>query len=107
MFARIVRMRMKPNDASNLIRTLENEVLPLLRKQTGFRDELILVAPDRKEAVGISLWNRQEDAEAYSATTYADVKRILKNIAEGTPEVETFEVAHSSAHKVATGGGIA
>ena len=107
MFARIVRMQIKSNDAANFTRTLESEVLPILRKQSGFRDELILVAPDRKEAVGISLWNRREDAEVYNAASYRDVLNILKNVAEGSSQVETFEVAHSTIHKVASGGSTA
>ena len=105
MFARIVRMRIKSTDASELTQTLESDVLPLLRNQKGFRDELVFVAPDRKEAVGISIWDSQQDAEAYQKTGFTEVQRIIKTVAEGTPQVETFEVAHSTIQKITRGVG--
>ena len=105
MFARIVRMRIKSTDTSALTQTLESDVLPLLRNQKGFRDELVFVAPDRKEAVGISIWDSQQDAEAYQKTAFSEVQRIIKTVAEGTPKVETFEVAHSTLQRITRGAG--
>ena len=66
MFARHVSMRLKPNTLTEFTRTLENEVIPLLQKQRGFRDEIVLVVPGGTEAVGISLWDQKENADAYS-----------------------------------------
>ena len=37
MFARNVNLQLKPNTATQFTQTLEKEVLPLLRKQPGFR----------------------------------------------------------------------
>jgi hypothetical protein len=56
MFARTISMRLKPNGVAAFNRTLENEILPLLQKQKGFQDELVLVSSNGTEAVGISLW---------------------------------------------------
>ncbi len=36
MFARTVTVRLKNNMAAEFKKTLENEILPLLRKQRGF-----------------------------------------------------------------------
>ncbi|PYV22410.1 MAG: hypothetical protein DMG24_16880, partial [Acidobacteria bacterium] len=69
MFARSVSLRLKPNSVAEFTRTLENEIIPLLRKQKGFQDEITLVAPGGLEAIGISLWDQKENAEAYSRTT--------------------------------------
>ena len=55
MFARSVSMRLKPNSVAEFTRLIENEVLSLLRKQKGFKDEITLVAPGGAEAVAISL----------------------------------------------------
>ena len=52
MFARFVRMKLKTS-AAEFSRTLENDVIPLLRKQKGFRDELTFVAPGAKDAVAL------------------------------------------------------
>ena len=66
MFTRNVTMKLKPNTAPEFKGLVENEILPLLRKQQGFRDEFTFVAPERSEVLAISLWESKEDAEAYN-----------------------------------------
>jgi heme-degrading monooxygenase HmoA len=101
MFARSVTIRLKPNFVAEFNATFEKDILPLLQKQRGFRDEVSLVSSNGSEAVGISLWDRKEDAEAYSRTAYSEVQRFLGNVSEGTPQVQTYEVGSSTFHKVA------
>lgn len=101
MFARSVTMRIKANTFAEFNKALQKEVLPLLQKQKGFRDELTLVAPSGSEVVGISLWDQREDAEAYQRTTYPNVQRVLSKVIEGTPQVQTYEVSLSTLHKTA------
>ena len=54
MFARNVRMQLKPNSTMQFTQTLEKEVLPVLRKQEGFQDEVAFIVPNGTEAVAIS-----------------------------------------------------
>jgi hypothetical protein len=84
----------------SLLGPLRTEVIPLLRKQKGFQDEITLVAPGGLEAIGISLWDEKENAEAYSRTTYQDVQKALAKVVEGTPQVHTYEVSNSTFHKI-------
>ena len=102
MFARRVSMHLKPNSAPELTRRLEKEIIPLLRKQKGFQDEITFVTTGGKEAFGISLWDRTEDAEAYSRATYPEVAKLLASFVEGTPQVDTYEVSNSTFHKIPT-----
>jgi hypothetical protein len=99
MFARSVTMRLKTNSVPEFTRTFENDVLPLLRKQTGFRDEITLVH-DGVEAVGISLWDQKDQAETYNRTTYPEVLKSLAKVVEGTPKVQTYEVCNSTTHEI-------
>ncbi len=101
MFARNVSIHLKPNSVTEFTRTLDNEIIPLLRKQKGFQDEITLVAPGGLEAIGISLWDQKEDAEAYNRGTYSEVQKALAKVVEGTPRVETYEVSNSTFHKIA------
>jgi hypothetical protein len=101
MFARNVTLHLKTNTAPEFTRTLETDVLPLLRKQNGFKDEITFVAPDGAEAIAISLWDRKESAEAYGRDTYPAVLKSLAKVIEGTPEVLNYEVANSTCHKIA------
>jgi heme-degrading monooxygenase HmoA len=98
MYARNVTMHLKADKASEFTTKLEKDVLPLLRRQPGFKDEITFLATDRDEAVAISLWDRQESAEAYSRETYPAVLQKLQGLVEGTPRVQSFEVANSTFH---------
>jgi hypothetical protein len=101
MYTRNVSMKLKVNSAKEFTQTLENEVIPVLRKQKGFKDEITLIAPERNDAVGISFWDRKEDAEAYNRDQYQDVLKTLSKVLDGTPKVESFEVANSTSHHIA------
>ena len=101
MFARSVTVRLKSNSVSEFNNTMEKDILPLLQKQKGFRDEISLIASNGSEGVGISLWDRKEDAEAYNRSTYAEVQKLLARVSEGTPQVQTYEVGTSTIHKTA------
>ncbi len=101
MFARKVSMHLKSNSAPEFTQKLEKEIIPLLRKQKGFQDEITFVATGGTEAFGISLWDHKEDAETYNRGTYAEVTKLLARLVEGTPKVETYEVSNSTFHKIA------
>jgi hypothetical protein len=45
MFTRIVKLTLKPNAGQEFTNTLETTIIPVLRKQPGFRDEMLLVKP--------------------------------------------------------------
>ena len=101
MYARNVTLHLKANTAPEFTRTLETDVLPVLRKQSGFKDEITFLAADRAEAVAISLWDRKENADNYSRDTYPEVLKTLPKVVEGTRKVENYEVANSTFHKIA------
>jgi hypothetical protein len=101
MFARKVYMHLKPNSVGEFTQRLEKDVLPLLRKQKGFQDEITFVAQGGSEAFGISLWDKAENAEAYNRETYPEVTKFLATVVEGPPQVETYDVANSTFHKIA------
>jgi hypothetical protein len=101
MFARTVSIRLKPNTVAEFTQLFEKETLPLLRKQKGFQEEIMLVVPGGQEAVGISLWDHKENAEAYGRGSYAEVLKSMGKVVEGTPQVRTYEVSNSTFHKIA------
>jgi heme-degrading monooxygenase HmoA len=101
MFARSVTVRLKPNSVAEFNRTFEKDVLPVLQRQKGFQDAITLVASNGSEAVGVSVWNQQQDAEAYQRTGYTEVQERLSKVIEGTPRVQTYDVGTFTAHKIA------
>ena len=100
MYARQVSMDLKPNSRAELTQKLETEIIPLLRKQNGFKDEISFVDTAGKEVIAVSLWDSKDSAEAYNRGAYAEVTKLLSKLVDGTPRVKTFEVANSTFHKI-------
>ncbi|SRR6266852_3124541 len=100
MFARNVSIRLKPNTLPDFTQTFEQEVIPMLRKQAGFRDEIALAEDNATDVTAISLWESKEQAEAYNTSTYPTVLKTLDKFLDGQPKVRVSNVISSTAHKV-------
>lgn len=105
MFARCVTMHLKPKTAAQFKETVESQVVPILKRRQGFQDELVLVAPDGHEAIGISLWDTQQHAEAYAQQSYPEVQQILSNVVDATPILKAYDVSIATFRKKAARGG--
>ena len=101
MFSRNVTMHLKPRSVDEFTRTIEDEVLPVLRKQKGFKEEIALSNPNDPDAIAISLWENKVDAEAYNTNVYPEVLKSVARMVDGTPKVHTFETVTSTLHKIA------
>jgi hypothetical protein len=101
MFARHVSLRLKPNTLSEFTRIFDKEVVPMLRKQSGFRDEITFAIPGGLDVVAISLWDTREHGEAYNTAGYPEVLKILNKVLDGTPKVQVSDVISSTIHKPA------
>jgi hypothetical protein len=103
MYTRNVSLKLKayPFSASEFADILDRDIIPLLRKQKGFHEEISLIAAERNEAVAISFWDKKDSADAYHRKAYPQVLKVLSRVVEGTPRVETFEVANSTTHEIA------
>jgi len=102
MYARNVTLRLKSKLQPDFTHAVEHQVLPLLQKQEGFRDEITLCNPGSPEVVSISLWDHKRNADNYNARVYPEVLKIVAKMIEGTPRVHTFETVVSTFHNVST-----
>src|SRR5437879_13168371 len=88
MYARNVTLHLKADSASAFTRTLETDILPVLRKQNGFKDEITFVTENGKEALAISLWRRRKTPKAKGRTTNPTGRQSLAKFVDDTPPVE-------------------
>jgi len=96
MYARLVKGHMKPGKYESATRMLENEVIPLLKKQKGFRDEVTFFSNDIDESFAISFWDNKSDLEKYTRDVYPQVRDKMAGFFQDQPMARNFEVANST-----------
>jgi hypothetical protein len=102
MFARHITLQLKPNFEKEFPIVFEKDIMPVLRRQKGFLEELLLVTPFKNEAVAISLWEEKEYAEAYHKQVYPELSKIIAKFVEEPPVVKMYEVEYATYRKFAT-----
>jgi hypothetical protein len=100
MFVRNVTLKLNPDAVKDLPRVLINEVLPILRKQNGFQDELICISTDRTEVMALSFWDTKENFDAYACTARTDVLKAFDKVSNGNLTEETLEIYLSTINKL-------
>ncbi len=104
MFTRVVEITCKSGKAKELSNTINEKVLPILKKQTGFVDEAVLVSDTESTRIlGLSFWNSKEDAERYHREQYPKIQELLKPLLETEPVIRTFDVHSSTTHRISPG----
>jgi heme-degrading monooxygenase HmoA len=101
MYTRVVEITSKSGKARELCTTIEEKVVPILKKQTGFVDETVLLSDaEANRVIGISFWNSKEDAERYHREQYPQIQETLKHLLETEPIIRTFDVQSSTTHQI-------
>lgn len=104
MFTRVVEVNVKPGKAKELARILQEKVLPILKQQAGFLDEIVLIStiePDR--VLTLSFWKEPANADRYHRQEFPKITEMLMPLVTATPTVHTYSVDLSTPHKVALG----
>ena len=104
MFTRVVEILTKTGKAKELSTKITEQVLPILKRQPGFVDEITLVSntdPDR--VLAISFWETEEKAQRYHNEQFAKVNEIVMPLLQSDPLVETFNVDVSTTHNISKG----
>jgi heme-degrading monooxygenase HmoA len=104
MFTRVVELKCKAGKTNEVASMANEKVLPILRKQQGFQDEIVLVSTtDPNRVSALSFWNRREDAERYQREQFSQIAAMLRPLCEGEPMISTFDVNTSTVHHITLG----
>ena len=104
MFTRVVHIHAKTGKGRELSNHVHDKILPILKKQPGFVDEITLVSstePDR--LLALSFWENEEQAQRYQREQFPKINEILQPLAETAPRIETYHVDISTTHKISKG----
>lgn len=91
---------MKPEKFDLVTRLFEEKVIPTLKKQKGFRDELSFIDKEHGETMAISFWDSEADALKYEKDVYPQMLETLKGTYTGELEIKHLEVANSTWYKI-------
>ncbi|MDH3491508.1 MAG: hypothetical protein OEM20_05825 [Gammaproteobacteria bacterium] len=100
MFIRQVKAHFKPEKFDLLNKRLEKDVIPMLKKQKGFRDELSFFDKEKDEAIAMSFWDTKEHAEKYARDLYPTIHKKMEDVLKDTPQVRSYEVANSTCYNI-------
>ena len=101
MYTRVVELTSKSGKARELCDTIDEKVVPILKKQTGFVDETVLSSDaEPNRVLGLSFWNSKEDAERYHREQYPQIHETMKHLLETDPVIRTFDVQSSTTHRI-------
>jgi heme-degrading monooxygenase HmoA len=78
----------------------QEKVIPTLRKQKGFRDEISFYDKDSNESIAISFWDTEADVRKYEKDIYPEMVKSLSETFEEAPKVKHFEVANATFYKI-------
>ena len=87
--ARSVRFDIAADKNEEFHTIFRNEILPTLKKQDGFKDEMLLVKD--QHVLAISVWNDVDSARKYESATYPQLDKTLRPVMNGKATVETFK----------------
>jgi heme-degrading monooxygenase HmoA len=85
MYARNLSIHLKPTSLKPFTEKLEKEIMPLLRKQEGFRNEITFSDDNGTNVTAISLWDTEAHANQYNTSGYPQVLKVLEPVLDGSP----------------------
>ena len=91
MYARTVTVETAPERLDDLRATVEREVLPVLRQQSGFRGATFMVDRSKGRFVGLSYFDSTEDL-LRSEQELVEVRQRVSSTAQAQPVVDFYEV---------------
>ena len=83
MFVRNVAIQLKPNTSTEFSKIFDAEVLPLLRKQTGFQNEITYA--DNGFLNAVSIWDTKQSADTYEKNSYPQVMSLVERFVDVAP----------------------
>jgi len=99
-----VELTSKSGKARELASTINEKVLPILKKQAGFVDEAVLASDtEATRVLALSFWNSKEDVGRYHGELYPKISEMLSGLLDGPPAIRTFNVDSSTTHRITAG----
>jgi hypothetical protein len=92
---------LKPGKKDEFLKAWSSQILPLLKKQDGFVDEILLMEEGSEKPCGLCFWKSKEQAERYRQDVFPKAVQPVEHLLTGTPNMRGFDVAAAETFNVA------
>lgn len=93
MVARILEIVPKPDKKEELINALNQQIVPILKEQSGFVETLVFVPESKTDRLmSITFWTEKRFAEKYAKEAYPNVEQAMKRFLAVPITVKTYTV---------------
>ncbi len=93
MVARVLEIAPMTDKINELIQTLNQKVVPILKEQAGFVETLVFAPENPKDAImSITFWMEKRYAEQYAKEAYPRVERLISPFMSVPIAVKTYTV---------------
>ncbi len=105
MYARIAQISLKTEKRQEFLELVNQEVLPLIKKQPGCVDSIGLIAEeDPNIGLALTFWKDRNAANRfYDSDMFLQIQRRITPYLEHDVMVRTYDVATSTYHHIAAG----
>lgn len=99
MHMMLIEGEVKPGKKDEFVQTWKGQILPLLKKQAGFVDEILLFEEESQHPCGLSFWKTRVQCERYEQDVFPQSKKFVQHLMHSTPKIRHFEVEASETFK--------
>jgi heme-degrading monooxygenase HmoA len=103
MFSRIVNFTVNPAKAEEFRTALNDQLVPRIREQRGFVDNIESFDTKSGQFCCVTLWKSATDVENYEQGFFKEIASRLQPFLQSSPTAQTLPVEYSSAHNIQAG----
>jgi uncharacterized protein (UPF0371 family) len=104
MYMLLIDGKINAGKKNEFVNAWQSQILPLLKKQNGFVDEILLFENATPQScVGLCLWKTQADGEHYHREVFPKAKDFVQHLLNGAPAIRGFDVEAAETFRIAAG----
>ena len=100
MYMMFIEGELKPGKKDEFLNAWSSQILPLLKKQDGFVDEVLLFEEGSEQPRGLSFWETREQCEHYQREVFPQAKNFVQHLMHDKPKIRSFDVEAAEIFKI-------
>jgi len=95
-----VEGKIKAGRKDEFLTLWNSKILPEVKQQHGFMDEILLFEDPGNVAIALSFWTTRDDAEQFLRNGFDNAKSHVVHLLDGAVNIRRFDVKSSETFKI-------